>query len=385
MGEGGVRVNPTLYEVINIYMRQMKTTDYLMKKAVSEGVFPGAVLLVSKETDQVIFDAYGAARIDPERRMTRETVFDLASLTKPLATTLGVMILVQKGELFLEQEIGTIISAFHGTDKERVTIRQLLAHNSGLPDYRPYYKSLMTFVPERGKGGLEEMLLSERLIAAPGTQTVYSDIGFMILGWVMEVVTKTPLNLFIEETIYHPLGLQNLFFLPLDSEKLRSHIDFAATEECQWRKKVLEGEVHDDNAYAIGGVAGHTGLFGTAQDIHRLLVELLNAYHGRPNSGLFRPEMVHAFFKRQIGGRALGFDTPTRPGSSSGRYFSKHSVGHLGYTGTSFWIDLERSIIVILLTNRVHPSRENDQIKTFRPIIHDAIMEGLLEDGPLRP
>lgn len=362
-------------------MQQMKTMDHLMKKAVSEGVFPGAVLLVSKETDQVIFDAYGAARIDPERRMTRETVFDLASLTKPLATTLGVMILVQKGELFLEQEIGTIISAFHGTDKERVTIRQLLAHNSGLPDYRPYYKSLMTFAPERGKEGLEEMLLSERLIAAPGTQTVYSDIGFMILGWVMEVVTKTPLNLFIEGTIYHPLGLQNLFFLPLDSEKPRSHIDFAATEECQWRKKVLEGEVHDDNAYAIGGVAGHTGLFGTAQDIHRLLVELLNAYHGRPNSGLFHPEMVRTFFKRQIGGRALGFDTPTQPGSSSGRYFSKHSVGHLGYTGTSFWIDLERSIIVILLTNRVHPTRENEQIKTFRPIIHDAVMEELLKDN----
>lgn len=358
-------------------MRQMNTTEHLMRRAVSEGIFPGAVLLVSNETDQVIFDAYGVARIDPERRMTRETVFDLASLTKPLATTLGAMILVQRGELSLDQEIGTIVPAFNGTDKERVTIKQLLAHNSGLPDYRPYYKRLMTFPPERRKEGLEEMLLPERLIATPGTQTVYSDIGFMILGWVMEVVSTMPLNLFIEETIYHPLGLQNLFFLPLDSEKPRPHIDFAVTEECQWRKKVLEGEVHDDNAYAIGGVAGHTGLFGTAQDIHRLLVELLNTYHGRPNSGLFHPETLRTFFQRQPSGRALGFDTPTQPGSSSGRHFSERSVGHLGYTGTSFWIDLERSIIVILLTNRVHPTRDNDKIKTFRPIIHDAVMEEL--------
>ncbi len=352
-----------------------------MKRAVSEGVFPGAVLLVSKGADLAIFDAYGVARINPERRMTKETVFDLASLTKPLATTLGAMILIQRGELSLNQDIGTIISAFQGTDKERVTVRQLLAHNSGLPDYRPYYKRLMTFPPERKKEGLEGMLLSERLIAAPGTQAVYSDIGFMILGWVIEVVSKMPLNLFIEETIYQPLGLQHLFFLPLDSKKTRPRIDFAATEECPWRKKVLEGEVHDDNAYAMGGVAGHSGLFGTAQDIHRLLVELLNVYHERPNRGLFHPEMLHTFLKPQPLGRALGFDVPTQPDSSSGRYFSEQSVGHLGYTGTSFWIDLERSIIVILLTNRVHPTRDNDKIKGFRPVIHDAVMEELLKDN----
>ncbi len=349
-----------------------------MKKAVSEGIFPGAVLLVSKGADLAIFDSYGVARINPERRMAKETVFDLASLTKPLATTLGVMILVQRGKLSLDREIGTIISAFQGTDKERVAIRQLLAHNSGLPDYRPYYKTLMGLPPERAKEGLEEMLLAERLIAAPGTQTLYSDIGFMILGWLVEVVSTNSLNIFIEETIYRPLGLQNLFFLPLDSKKPRSGMDFAATEECPWREKVLEGEVHDDNAYAVGGVAGHSGLFGAAQDIHRLLVELLNTYHGRPNSGLFHPETVHTFLGPQPSGRALGFDIPTQPGSSSGRYFSQRSLGHLGYTGTSFWIDLDRLIIVILLTNRVHPTRDNDKIKAFRPVIHDAIMEELV-------
>lgn len=359
-------------------MQAMDATKHLMERAVSDGIFPGAVLLVAKGADVVAFDAYGLARLNPKKSMTKETVFDLASLTKPLATTLGIMILVQRGEWSLDQQIGTIISAFQGTDKEQITIRQLLAHNAGLPDYRPYYKTLMGLPPERRKEGLEGMLLAERLIAAPGTQMLYSDIGFMILGWAMEVVSTRPLDLFIKESIYDPLGLHNLFFVPLASGKPWPRVDFAATEKCPWREKILEGEVHDDNAYAIGGVAGHSGLFGTAQDIHRLLVELLNTYHGRPKSGLLDPETVKTFFQRQHLGRALGFDTPTQPGSSSGRYFPEQSVGHLGYTGTSFWIDPERSIIVILLTNRIHPTRDNNKIKDFRPVIHDAIMQELV-------
>lgn len=360
----------------------MDKTDQLMKKALSEGIFPGAVLLVARGADVVTFNAYGLARLNPKIPMTKETVFDLASLTKPLATTLGVMIVLQAGKLFLDQEIGTIITEFQGTDKERITIQQLLAHNSGLPDYRPYYKTLMRLPSDQRKKGLKELLLAERLIAAPRTRTLYSDIGFMILGWLIEVVSARPLHEFIEHSIYRPLGLHDLFFIPLDSETPRFKRNFAATEECQWREKVLEGEVHDDNAYAVGGVAGHTGLFGTARDVHRLLVELLYAYQGKPRSGLFYTETVRKFFQRQPSGRALGFDAPTQPGSSSGRYFPESSVGHLGYTGTSFWVDVERSIIVILLTNRVHPTRENDKIKEFRPVIHDAIMEQVLEERP---
>ncbi|MFV9689485.1 MAG: serine hydrolase domain-containing protein [Desulfobacteria bacterium] len=356
----------------------MEKTKHLMNRALSEGIFPGAVLLVSMEGRLVLFDAYGVARIHPKKPMTQETFFDLASLTKPLATTLGAMILFQDGSLSLDQEIGAIIPAFRGTGKERITIRQLLAHSSGLPDYRPYYKTLMTVPRRYRKERLREMLLAERLVAAPGTKRVYSDIGFMILGWAIEVVTTIPLNIFVEKIIYKVLGLEDIFFLPLNPETERPVRDFAATEVCDWRKKLLEGKVHDDNAYSLRGVAGHAGLFGAAADVHKLLSELLNTCLKRPKSGLFRPETVRAFFKHQPLGGALGFDTPTQPGSSSGRYFSESTVGHLGYTGTSFWIDLKRSIIVILLTNRIHPTRKNERIKAFRPILHDAVMKELL-------
>jgi len=149
----------------------------------------------------------------------------------------------------------------------------------------------------------------------------------------------------------------------------------------------LEGEVHDDNAYTLGGVAGHAGLFGTAKDVYGLLQELLNAYLGESNTGVFDEHLVRSFFQRHshVGSWALGFDTPTRPDSSSGRYFSDQSVGHLGFTGTSFWMDLEKGVVVILLTNRIHPTRKNEKIKAFRPKLHDAVMSAIAPrgiDGP---
>jgi CubicO group peptidase (beta-lactamase class C family) len=172
--------------------------------------------------------------------------------------------------------------------------------------------------------------------------------------------------------IYQPLGLNNLFFISGNPEEPRGH--FAATENCPWRKKILVGQVHDENAYVVGGVEGHAGLFGTADNIYRLLVELLFIYCGRSKSTLFHKDLLQRFFKRLPGtDKALGFDTPSATGSSCGRGFSQNSVGHLGFTGTSFWMDLERSVIVILLTNRVHLSRENEDIKQFRPVLHDAV------------
>jgi CubicO group peptidase (beta-lactamase class C family) len=178
---------------------------------------------------------------------------------------------------------------------------------------------------------------------------------------------------------YKPLGLENLFFLPLKESEIRPGHACAATEDCPWRHKILEGEVHDDNAYVVGGVAGHAGLFGTARDIFGLLQHLLDTYTGKVASKVFQRETVQTFFEcQQDQGRfALGFDTPTGLESSSGRYFSDHSVGHLGFTGTSFWMDLEEEVIVILLTNRVHPSRANEKIKDFRPMLHDTVMETL--------
>ncbi|MBW1739649.1 MAG: serine hydrolase [Deltaproteobacteria bacterium] len=358
----------------------MKAARELMQQGVDERVFPGGVLLIAREGRVLFFEAFGRARLIPERPMTTHTVFDLASLTKPLATTVGLMRLVQQKKLNLDQTLGTAITAFSETNKKEVTIRQLLSHTSGFPDYRPYYKTLIKLPPADRKSKLRDLLIDEDVIHEPGRASVYSDLGYMVLEWAVEVASEEKLDAFVERSIYRPLGLEHLFFIPLNQSQPKENHHFAATEDCPWRGKILEGEVHDENAYALGGVAGHAGLFGTAQDVCQLLEALLNAYTGKSNTGLFDRGVVQTFFERQsdLGSWALGFDTPSETNSSSGHYFSNESVGHLGFTGTSFWMDLRKGVIVILLTNRIHPTRENERIKAFRPLLHDTVMGAIL-------
>jgi len=361
----------------------MKAVRELMQHAVEQSIFPGGVLLVASKDEVVFCEAFGRARLSPERLMTTETVFDLASLTKPLATTLCIMVLVQQGRVALDQTLGDAIPDLSDTDKQGITVGQLLCHTSGLADYRPYYETLRKWLPSERKGEVRKMLLGEALIHEPGKACLYSDPGFMILEWLIEVASEKPLDRFVQESVYAPLRLKDLFFVPLEGLKDRDHHVYAATEHCPWRGKILEGEVHDDNAYTLGGVAGHAGLFGTAKDIYGLLRELLSTYLGESNTGLFHEDLVHTFFQRRsdVGTWALGFDTPTRPDSSSGQSFSDQSVGHLGFTGTSFWMDLEKGVIVILLTNRIHPTRENEKIRAFRPVVHDAVMNAIAPRG----
>jgi len=354
----------------------MQQVHDLMKRAVAEKVFPGGVLLVSKGDTVLFFRAYGKANIFTGRAMAKDTVFDLASLTKPLATTLAVMKLMETGHLDLDQAIGSYLPGLKGTDKEAIEIQHLLYHNSGLPDYRPYFKALCKLPFVMREARLRAFLIREPLESCIGDQVRYSDLGFMLMHWIIEDVSRMHLDRFVDETIYKPLGLSDLFFI--DQRIGPPHKPYAATEKCPWRNQILEGGVHDDNAYVIGGIAGHAGLFGTAADLNVLTRELLCVYHGQ-SSTVFRPPLLRKFFKPLYNKeRALGFDTPSTRGSSAGKYFSRKSVGHLGFTGTSFWMDLERRIIVILLTNRVHPSRDNDLIKAFRPLLHDAVMAHLL-------
>jgi CubicO group peptidase (beta-lactamase class C family) len=354
-----------------------------MQNGVDDGVFPGGVLLVAKQGRIEFLEAFGRARLAPERPMTTDTVFDLASLTKPLATTVSMMVLVQQEKVGLDQILGRSIPDFSGTDKKGVTVRQLLCHTSGMPDYRPYYETLSKWPPSERKDEVRKLLVGEALIHEPGKGCLYSDLGFMILEWLIECASEKPLNRFVQESVYAPLKLRDLFFIPLDGTQCRDRHLYAATEDCPWRGKILEGEVHDDNAYALGGVAGHAGLFGTAKDVYGLLQELLSTYLGKPHTGIFREDLVRTFFQRQVdtGSWALGFDTPTRPDSSSGHCFSDQSVGHLGFTGTSFWMDLEKAVVVILLTNRTHPTRENEKTSAFRPLLHDAVMNAIALRG----
>ena len=355
----------------------MQPVDTLMHQGISDKVFPGAVLLISQDDSILFSKAYGYANIFTERPMTEDTIFDLASLTKPLATTLAIMNLVAENKLDVDQSLGSVLSRFNKTEKQHIKIRHLLSHSSGLPDYRPYYKELAKLPMGSRRDALMDLIIGEPLIYQTGEKELYSDIGFMILRHVVEHLSGKELGTFVEQTVYQALAPdagRGLFFNPTDGRMRTGR--YAATEFCRWRNMVLEGVVHDENAYVMRGVDGHAGLFGTAECIFKLLSKLLHAYHGLSSDHVFNKDLLKVFFNRQGNTeKTLGFDTPSLHHASCGDFFSPKSVGHLGFTGTSFWMDLERSIIVILLTNRIHPSRDNNKIKAFRPEIHNTIMK----------
>jgi CubicO group peptidase (beta-lactamase class C family) len=352
---------------------------HLMDRAVMGDVFPGAGRLGGGAEGVLFKQSFGVANRFTGEPVTLQTVFDLASLTKPLATALTILYLIEKGKLGIETCLGEVLPAFRNTSKHSIQIRHLLYHTSGLPAHREYYHDLALLPMAERKTALRRLLVKEPLVRAIGVAPEYSDLGFMMLCWVIEEVTHERLDRFVSEKIYRPLGLRNLFFMDVMAPTIqKKEMPFAATECCSWRKALMAGAVSDDNAWVTGGIDGHAGLFGTAEDVYGLLKALLAAFHGKANS-LFCPELVRAFFKRDaVSSRALGFDTPNLEGSSSGSLFSVNTVGHLGFTGTSFWMDLDRGMVVVLLTNRIHPHRNNNRIRAFRPIVHDAVMKILL-------
>jgi len=351
----------------------------ILKRGLKEKVYPGAVLLIAQEEDIVFFDTVGNRTLRPQSLpMEKETRFDLASLTKPLATTLAAMKLVEENLLDLDEPISSLIEPFPWRDKADITPRLLLNHSSGLADWKPYYLELIKLPIKERKPAVRRLIMEESLHKEPQTVSLYSDLGFIVLEWIIEIMTGKDLSSFLNTTFYQPLGLQNLHLdtvalLPINEQGL-----YAATEDCPWRKEIIQGHVHDENAYALGGYSGHAGLFGTAQDIFTLTTTLVNIYHGY-NSGLLKSKTVRTFLSRQeiVPGStwALGWDTPSKNNSTSGNCFSSTSIGHTGFTGTSIWIDLEKKITVIFLTNRIHPSRSNETIKKFRPELHNLIMQ----------
>ncbi len=385
----------------------------MMKKGVEDNVFPGAVLLVSVNSKVLFHRAFGRSDLYLNEIMTKETIFDLASLTKPLATTMAVLKLVQGGLLRLDQKIGPVLDSALNLpqplenvsdsisevigEKKDITIEELLRHTSGLPAYRPYYEKIVQYPPAFRRNCLRALLIKEPLENSPGDKQVYSDLGYIFLSWIVEILSEQRMDKFLRYHVYLPLGIENLFFISLpdyvysDGKFMVPHDGtvspeavyrtdiqgekIAATENCPWRKKIIRAEVHDDNAWAAGGIEGHAGLFGTASAVFELLVELMNGLKGEKTKVISGKLLKRFAVKNSRGSMTAGFDTPSGPVSASGRYFSPSSLGHLGFTGTSFWMDPERSIIIILLTNRVHPSRKNDKIRSFRPLIHDLIME----------
>jgi len=378
-GDGmSVAANPmTLQPAPAPMTARLKPAFALLDRAVADGAFPGGVLAVGLN-GQLAVHPFGKLENDGEAYDADEdSMYDVASLTKPIVTTTAVMMLVQQGRLDLNRPVETYLPDFAAAAKSdpnpawraRVTLRMLLLHDSGLSDHRDFYKEA------KGHNAVLARVLAEPLVRDPGTQVVYSDLGFILLGEIVERLTGESLDTFAKREIFQTLGMDRSTFNP--PRKLRE--DCAPTEmDSTYRKRLVWGEVHDENASAMGGIAGHAGLFSTAGDIAAFAQMILNG-------GIYGHERLLAYSTiRQLtahqtidgSARTLGWDVPEEP-SSSGRYFSSTSFGHTGFTGTSLWIDPERKLFVVLLTNRVNPTRANEKIRQVRPALHDAIFEGL--------
>jgi beta-N-acetylhexosaminidase len=349
--------------------------DRVLEAAVAARAFPGAVVAVGRHGTLAHLRAYGRLSYEPGSPPTRtDTIFDLASLTKVVVTTTAAMMLVDAGELELDSAVQAYLPGFRGEGRGEVTIRHLLTHSSGLDWWAPLYMEL------RGRQAYLERIQQMPLVYAPGSRSLYSDLGFFLLGEVIRRAAGEELDVLARLKILDPLGMEDTGYCP--GEELRTRI--APTERDPWRGRLLRGEVHDENAFALGGVAPHAGLFGTAPDLARFAQMLLNGgvyAHAR----IVRRETLDLFTARAgvpDSTRALGWDTPSDEGSSAGDLFSRRSFGHVGFTGTSLWIDPERDLFLILLTNRVHPSRESEGIRAARAEVADAVIRGL-EDPDL--
>jgi len=370
----------------------IRSIDEALEEGARRGAYPGAVLVVSREGEVVLERAVGARSSDPGADPMRvETVFDLASLTKPLATTLAFLVLVKQGRLTFDDRVTRFFHNFGVHKKTHVTFRHLLTHSSGLVAHRAFYKEAakearrrLNFLGSReAKEWVFEKIHRDKLEQPPGEKAVYSDLGFMLLGQTIETISGHTLDRFCQRYLFGPLGLRALSFIDLSQVRTQRVAPvaemIAPTQRCPWRGRVLCGEVDDENAWAMGGVAGHAGLFGSARDVDALARVLVGASIGE-NDFLPR-DLIEQMWRRDetVAGstRALGWDTPAETGSAAGTKVGPRTVGHLGFTGTSLWIDRDRRLQITLLTNRVHPSRDNDRIRELRPRIHDAVLEAL--------
>jgi CubicO group peptidase (beta-lactamase class C family) len=320
--------------------------------------------------------------------MQRDTLFDIASLTKVVATTPLLLQAHHEGICCLDDTLQQFYPQVKHTRIGTTTIRQLLAHTGGFNAWHPLYQLLLpspTAQPATAsyqrRDQASQTILRMPLAYSPGTQSVYSDLGFILLGHLLEILYAQPLSALFLDRVAQPLGLRATAYRPLDctSSLPATPTAYAATEVCRWRGRVLAGEVHDENAWAMGGMAGHAGLFATAKDLWGFAQAQIDTAAGK--IAWLPPALIQASWKRHStpngSTRALGWDTPAPEASSAGQFFSPQSVGHLGFTGTSMWLDPQRDITVILCTNRIHPTRHSSGIQRLRPAVHNLVMRAL--------
>jgi len=347
----------------------VKEASNLIRSAIHDGAFPGATFLVARKGVIVAHEAYGNAVSTPpemSRPMKLDTIYDMGSITKPVATATSLMILLERGKVTLSDPISHYVPEYTGGKKDGTTLHDLLTHISGLPAWKPLYevcKGRENFLHEICRMDLEYL---------PGEKVVYSCLGFILLTFILEKVMGEDLGSFARREVFLPLGMKDTLFNP--PMAMRDRI--AATERCKWRGRVLIGEVHDENAFGMGGVSGNAGLFSTALDLAIFAQAFLNEgeYGG---TRILSPSSVKLMIRNHTEKfdepRGIGWAMKSKSGSSAGDLLSDSSFGHTGFPGTSLWIDPVNELIVVLLTNRVHPTRENDAILRVRSTFHNII------------
>ncbi|MEI9969290.1 MAG: serine hydrolase domain-containing protein [Terracidiphilus sp.] len=360
----------------------------VLEEAVAAGAFPGCAFGVLAGGEVVLKDGLGRFTYDPASPVvTADTVYDVASLTKVVATTAAAMLLVRRGQIDLDLPLGELLPGFvagraAADPARRVTLKNLLAHNSGLPGYAELFHTATT------PAALFQACLALPLEAEPGARAEYSDPGFILLGKALEVKMREPLDSWVRREVFGPLGMEATGFCPAPAQRK----SIPPTEEDTWfRHRLIQGEVQDENAWVLGGVAGNAGLFSNIADLLRFADAVINTNAGATNAGanagnvsgggqyLFDGKVLKQFTQKQApagSSCALGWDTPSA-NSSAGRHFSANSIGHLAFSGCSLWIDFDAGVAIVLLTNRTWPDRKNQGIREVRPAFHDAVREAL--------
>lgn len=393
IGEGALRT---------LVPSQFSEVDTLLTKGVDSGVFPGVVLIVGSQGKLLFAQStgskgnYGGASRANSLAMDLDTIFDVASLTSLVVTTTIMMLLTEKGKLQLDERISRYIQGFGVYGKSEITIRHLFEHTSGLPQWIPFFEELTKLNSASRAGLLASRAAKEWVYNAirslnvkhqAGVRYQYSEIGFIILGQMIEFLTGQSLDHAAQRMVFRPLGMRSSSFVDLALMKRRGFMPIldliAPTEECSWRERMLCGEVHDDNAWAMGGIAGHSGLFTSGSDLtcfaQSLIADLFNC--GRN----FKSSTIARFWGLEIGESSittsenlpLGWQRPNSENGMMDIGFSEFSVGLNGFTGCSLWIDPARALSVVLMSNRINPSRSNKKLLNFRPLLHKAVIKAL--------
>ncbi|HEX9582223.1 MAG TPA: serine hydrolase domain-containing protein [Gemmatimonadales bacterium] len=345
--------------------RLLRTVGTLLDAAVRDSAFPGAVAVVGTRDGVLVERAAGHLDWAPSDPVDAMTLWDLASLTKVVGLTTAVMQLVEQHAIDLDGPVARYLPEFRGAGKERVTVRHLLSHSAGLPAWRPLYQEAPDSDSALG------LVFATPLDTAPGARMVYSDLGAILLGQMVHRVSGERFDRYVETRILAPLRMRETMFRPPPA--LRARV--APTEFDPWRGRQVRGEVHDENAFALGGVSSHAGLFSTARDLTRF-ARMLLAGGTLEGVSIVRPETIAAFTKVQdpsLSHRALGWETANGT-NSGGHLLSSRAFGHTGFTGTSLWIDPANNLFILLLSNRVNPTRERRGIFAVRVALADAVL-----------